>query len=200
VRVAADAKLTYADYMTSPEDHHRWEVIDGRWARTPFPGTNHQLVVGELIGRIHNYIDTHWRGGFCFTYLAVILGPHDIYEPDIMVLTEEQIAAIHGDEHPSCVPPLCMEIIEDETRVQDRGIKKERYAAFGVSEYWIIDWQEETVEVYVLEGGSYTKLCAARGTDSIPSQNLPGLELQPAILFEDLHIWLRYQDPASDVP
>ncbi|MGI8687785.1 MAG: Uma2 family endonuclease [Thermomicrobiales bacterium] len=190
--MATKAKLTYADYMASPDgDHHRWEVIDDGWARTPFPGTNHQLVVGELLMAVANYLDGRRQSSECFTYLAIILGPHDMYEPDVMVLTAQQLREAPDDEHPRGVPQLCVEVIEDATRTQDRGIKRERYAHFGVPEYWIVDWEEETVEVYVLEDGAYTKLCAAREADMIPSRALPGIELQPAMLFKDISFWLR---------
>lgn len=190
--VATKTKLTYADYMASPEgDHHRWEVIDGEWARTPFPATNHQLVVGELLTAVANYLDDSRQSGECFTYLAIVLGPHDIYEPDVMVLTAQQLQETPDDEHPRGAPQLCVEVIEDATRAQDRGIKRERYAHFGVPEYWIVDWEEETVEVYTLEDGAYTKLCAAREADMISSRALPGIELQPAMLFKDISFWLR---------
>lgn len=189
--MATKTKLTYADYMASPEgDHHRWEVINGEWARTPFPGTNHQLVVGELLTVVATYLDSSRQSGECFTYLAIILGSHDIYEPDVMILTAQQVReALDG--HPRGVPNLCIEVIEDATRVQDRGIKREQYAHFGVPEYWIIDWEEEMVEGYVLEDDAYTKLCVAREADTIPSRALPGIELRPAQLFEDLSFWLR---------
>jgi len=60
-----------------------------------------------------------------------------------------------------------------------------------VQEYWIIDWEEETVEVYALEDSAYTKLCVARDADVIPSRALPGIGLRPGMLFEDLSFWLR---------
>ncbi|MGI8855923.1 MAG: Uma2 family endonuclease [Thermomicrobiales bacterium] len=186
------AKLTYADYLASPEgDHHRWEVIDGEWARTPFPGTNHQLVIGELLMTVAKYLDGSQQDGECFTYLAIILGPHDIYEPDVMILTAQHLREVPDEGHPRGVPKLCMEVVEGATRAQDRGIKRERYAHFGVQEYWIIDWEEETVEVYALEDSAYTKLCVARDADVIPSRALPGIGLRPGMLFEDLSFWLR---------
>lgn len=191
--VATRTRVTYGDYLASPEgDHHRrWEVINGEWARTPFPGTNHQLVIGDLLTTVAAYLDGSQQDDECFTYLAIILGPHDIFEPDMMILSAQQLRETPHEGHPRGVPKLCVEVVDDATRAQDRGIKRERYAHFGVPEYWIIDWEEGTVEVYALEGGSYTKLCVAREASLIPSRALPGIELRSAMLFKDLSFWLR---------
>lgn len=43
-----------------------------------------------------------------------------------------------------------VEVASESTAERDRGIKRRRYAHFGVPEYWIIDQTAGTVEVYRL--------------------------------------------------
>jgi Uma2 family endonuclease len=46
------------------------------------------------------------------------------------------------------VPDLIVECVAPDTADRDRGLKRERYAHFGVPEYWVIDAQARTVEIY----------------------------------------------------
>ncbi|HEY8291064.1 MAG TPA: Uma2 family endonuclease [Thermomicrobiales bacterium] len=182
--MATRTKLTYADYMKAPEgDHHRWEIIDGEWARTPFPGAMHQLAVGELMATVSQCLDTQGGSDHCFTYLAVILGPHDIYEPDLIVLTAQQLRETPDDEHPRCVPKLCVEITDETTRSQDRGDKYERYALFGVPEYWIVDHTTQSVETFLLEDAKYRLIACAHNDESVVSFAAPDLDLRVDSLF-----------------
>ncbi len=47
-------------------------------------------------------------------------------------------------------PDLAVEILSKSTKGNDYGIKFEDYAAHQVSEYWIINTEEESVEQYIL--------------------------------------------------
>jgi Uma2 family endonuclease len=46
-------------------------------------------------------------------------------------------------------PDLVVEVLSPSTESRDRGIKLERYRHYGVPEYWIVDPDEQTVEVWV---------------------------------------------------
>jgi Uma2 family endonuclease len=59
------------------------------------------------------------------------------------------------------VPDLAVEVISPRrerssgTEKTDRKEKFKEYEQAGVSEYWLVDTQERTIEVYVLREGKY---------------------------------------------
>jgi Uma2 family endonuclease len=62
-------------------------------------------------------------------------------------------------------------------------VKYERYAYYGVREYWIIDPDPQTVEVFVLENGIYRLFNVAHTGDDIRSRVLPELSIPASSLF-----------------
>jgi Uma2 family endonuclease len=92
----------------------------------------------------------HQLGQVLYAPVDVIFGDGDYLEPDIVFLRNEHkhYKARRGIEGP---PDLVVEVLSRSTASQDRGIKRERYAHFGVPEYWIIDPDRRRVDVYRLQ-------------------------------------------------
>jgi len=78
---------------------------------------------------------------------------------------------------------LCIEIASPSTRKRDRTTKYDRYAHFGVPEYWIVDPLARTTEVFVFNGTTYASQGITSGSHAVPSQVLPNLRLRVASLF-----------------
>jgi Uma2 family endonuclease len=114
----------------------------------------------------------------------VVLGPSDVYEPDVVYISRERSVMINARGVMQGPPDLCIEVASDSTRRVDRTVKFERYAYFRVPEYWIVDTQTQAVAVFVLEADTYTLLGTAHGDDRIPSRVLPHLELRASLLFK----------------
>ncbi len=72
------------------------------------------------------------------------------YEPDIVFFKKEISQHFTDDQLIFPAPNLAVEILSKSTKGNDYGIKFEDYAAHGVSEYWIINTEEESVEQYIL--------------------------------------------------
>ncbi len=53
-----------------------------------------------------------------------------------------------------------------------------------VAEYWIVDYQKKTVEVYVLINGDYDMVSFADETGEIESVLLQGLKIRVTTLFD----------------
>ena len=69
-------------------------------------------------------------------------------QPDVLVVCDrEKIVPTHVYG----APDLIMEILSPATRKIDMNIKHSKYAAAGVSEYWLIDPDKKKVVVYDLE-------------------------------------------------
>jgi Uma2 family endonuclease len=82
--------------------------------------------------------------------------------PDLMVLTEEAAAALHGAKRSillSDMPPpaLVVEVVSPGTKNEQRDYryKRSEYAARGIQEYWIVDAIASQVMVLTWVSGLY---------------------------------------------
>lgn len=77
----------------------------------------------------------------------VLFGEGDYLEPDLVFVRRGRtdLVSPRGIEGP---PDLVVEILSQATAGRDRGIKRERYAHFGVPEYWVVDADARHIEVY----------------------------------------------------
>lgn len=80
-------------------------------------------------------------------------------------------------------PYFVIEILSPSTEKYDRGIKSDDYAVHGVTEYWIVDAEAQTVEQYLLLGDAY-ELKIKAYTGNIQSVAIAGLELPIRALFD----------------
>jgi Uma2 family endonuclease len=180
--MATRTKLTYEDYETLPDDGNRYEIIDGEVFLSPPPITAHQWASAQLSRLIGNHVMQQNLGYVFCAPFAVHLSPHDVFEPDVLFISESKMSLVDR-RGMNGVPDLCIEIASPSTCSRDRTAKYERYAYFGVPEYWIVDANAQTVEVFSLENHSYLLLAVARGDEVIVSRVLPDLELRASALF-----------------
>ena len=141
---------TYAEFARLPDDGNRYEVIAGELYVTPSPRWIHQRVAFRLGFLIERFLEEHGFGGFLSTGpIDVLFGEGDYLAPDLVFVRQEREAIVkpRGIE---AAPDLVVEVVSDSTARRDRGIKRERYAHFGVPEYWVVDVEAQRVEVYRL--------------------------------------------------
>ena len=145
-------KLTYRDYCRFPDDGKRHEILDGEHHVTPAPRLTHQTVVTELILQIRPQVRE--KGLVYGAPVDVHLSEVDILQPDLVVIAPDRRHILTPTKIKGA-PDLVVEVLSSSTEARDRGLKKRRYAAGGVPEYWIVDLEEHVVEQHVLEGGEY---------------------------------------------
>ena len=166
-----ELKYTYYDYC-SWDDGERWELIDGvPYAMSPAPMRKHQDVSGALFNQLYNFL----KGKPCKAYHApfdVRLNADEdddtVCQPDIVVVCDKSKLDEKGCNG---APDLIMEILSPSSLRMDRVIKLEKYRQVGVREYWIVDPEMHSAEVYILDGGRYY---AASHIDEAPVGVLPG--------------------------
>ena len=185
-------RYTYADYLTWMDDKRR-ELIDGFFHLMSAPKRRHaftSLNLGMLIG---DFIKKN--KGKCRIYLAPfdVRLPlyesidndkvYDVFQPDISVICDLSKLDENG-----CIgaPDLVVEITSPSTKVYDWNRKFVRYEKAGVREYWIVDPQAKTTNVFILQpDGAYDE-----GTEYDSNQKAPvfifeGLEIDLSEIFED---------------
>jgi Uma2 family endonuclease len=175
-------KLTYADLLLWPEDGQRHELIDGEHSVSGSPTVRHQRVLRDLFMALAAFVEQHGLGEVLFAPLDVLLSDHDVLEPDLFYVARERSSllaerCVHG------APDLVVEVRSQSTRTRDLGPKRSCYEKFGVAEYWVVDPDEETLDVFRQShaGGSglhhVARLHRAAGGGPLTSPLFPGLAL-----------------------
>ena len=134
-------KLDYNDYCAIPPDGKRYELIDGEVHVTPAPSPLHQRLVGNLFVVLR----AHFRhpAEVFVSPIDVILTPHDVVQPDLVVVANPSQVSTRGIEG---APLLVVEVLSATTTVYDRTTKSLRYAALGLPHYWIVDRESRRLE------------------------------------------------------
>ncbi|MEX0867026.1 MAG: Uma2 family endonuclease, partial [Pirellulales bacterium] len=86
--------------------------------------------------------------------IDVHLAEFDVVVPDFVVLLPAN--RIVTPTKIKGVPDLLIEILSPSTREYDRTLKRKRYEAAGVPEFWLVDPENHTVEQLILRDGKYT--------------------------------------------
>lgn len=179
-----DGRWTYEEYMKLPVENTRYEVIAGELYVTPTPPVLHQVALSQLFFPMYRWADEEHGLGILFLGpLDVLFGEGDFIEPDGLFARRDRAEIIkdHGIEG---VPDLIVECVAPDTAERDRGLKRERYAHFGVPEYWVLDADARTVEIHRHHGRAYAlpEIVRDRWTWQ-PVAGGPMLELSlPAVL------------------
>lgn len=183
--IATQRPLTHDDLRDMPDDGQRYEIIGGELIVNPAPTWNHQRVIGELYRIIDDFARETGTGKVVFAPFDVVLGHHDIVEPDLVFIAVEQ-GRVPGDHNAFAgAPNLVVEVISPSSRQSDHVKKMALYARAGVPEYWIADPEKNALVINVLTGGKYVP--AEPDADGwLASRVLRGLRVDPAIIFAGL--------------
>jgi len=175
-------KLTYEDYAEFPEDGLRHEILDGEHYMTPSPRPQHQLASMNLSAALWNYCRHTGAGAVYSAPIDVLLSEHDIVVPDLIFVAAGRVGVV-GEVNVQGTPDLVVEILSPSTRKRDEGLKRRRYEALGVAEYWLVDPVKERVRVYRREGGGFGGSKDIGPKDRLESPLLPGFALAVKDIF-----------------
>jgi Uma2 family endonuclease len=166
---------TEADYLAL-ESSRFVELANGCLEVLPMPTYLHHLIVKFIFVQLETFLGTHPVGTVVFAPLPVRLGERWYREPDLVFLSNERRAKT--DRYPEGAD-LVIEVVSegDESRKRDLVVKRQEYAAAGISEYWIVDPAERQIVVLTLEGSSYREAGTYRSGEAAASVLLPGFSV-----------------------
>ncbi len=173
-------KLDYSDYVATPDDGKRYEIVDGDLYVTPSPTPTHQRVSQRLERQLEDYFHRRAIGEVFHAPIDLILSDHDIFVPDVLVVSNPALVSRRGIEGP---PVLVVEILSPSTRAQDRGVKARRYAELGIAHYWIVDPEEGRIEFHRLTEGCYRCVREAAGDGTVDDLGWDGLAIDLTALW-----------------
>jgi Uma2 family endonuclease len=113
--------------------------------------------------------------------LPLTLGRRNEPEPDLSVVRADSVSR---ERHPGTAV-LVIEVARDSLR-KDRRVKGALYARHGVPEYWIVNLEEQVVEVFLEPdgaAGAYRRSRSFTTAETLASEALPEISFPVAELF-----------------
>ena len=171
-------RWTVRDLDVMPDDGgwKRYEIINGELLVTRAPHIRHQSAGGNIHFELEAW-SRQTRLGKPYQTPGVIFSPTDAVIPDVVWISKERLVnGIDEAGHLVVTPELMIEILSPgEQNVQrDKEFKLKLYSLYGVQEYWIVNWQLQTMEVYRRSEAQLGLVGTLLSKDSLKSPILPG--------------------------
>jgi Uma2 family endonuclease len=129
-----------------PDDGNRYEVVHGELLVTPAPRFDHQLLVSRLAVAIANYLKREPVGIMLTSPADISWGRDVLVQPDVFVVPHDEAKSREWARIRTLL--LVVEVLSPSTARADRFTKRHRYQDAGVPLYWIVDGDEQRVEVW----------------------------------------------------
>jgi len=186
-RLAEEARRRRAFYQDMTDDC-KMEFIEGEVIMHSPAKAKHVRVKSNILRLMQNFV-IHHHLGEVFDEKALCVFPRNDYEPDIVFFSPDKAVTVGPDTMKFPVPDLAVEVLSESTEKRDRGVKFEDYEAHGVSEYWIVDAEEEIIEQYLIKNGRFD-LQLKSGSGDISSSVIKGFTV-PIRAFFDAQVSLE---------
>ncbi len=173
---------TYADYLQTSDDEC-WELIEGKLTMTPSPITKHQRISRELEFLIYNYLRDHQAGEVFDAPYDVVFDNKNVFQPDLIIVLNGRKEIIK-EKNIQGAPDIVIEILSESTSKLDAVQKKNLYARFGVTEYWIVDGGSETIELNSFPEDTYRQIKMFSVKDTFKCDLLDGFKFELADVFK----------------
>jgi Uma2 family endonuclease len=123
----------------------RAEYIDGRLVMAPSPLRRHQTASHRLT----NVLESVLNPGFGIVEAWSWKPGRDEFVPDILVYpsTNEQVRY-------TGIPVLVVEVLST-SPVRDLVVKMNKYAAYGLDRYWVLDPEKRELYVFARPGATF---------------------------------------------
>jgi Uma2 family endonuclease len=162
-------------------DEVRAELIDGEIYVAATPFREHQLAVGAIHARLLAWVRA--RGGLVLIApMDVHLPSGDVVEPDVIYVREDRKAIV--PDWVRGAPDLAVEVVSTSHPERDRIVKRALYARNGIPEYWIVELDEQAIQVLRLADGGYEPLAYFERPAVLTTPTLPGFALPLDEVFE----------------
>lgn len=178
-------RWTYDEFARLPNDGNRYEIIGGELYVSPAPNPIHARVAARITRVLDTFAEETGLGGVFTGQIDILFGEGDYFEPDILFVCQDRIDIVtnRGVEG---APDLVVEVLSPTTALRDRHLKRDRYALFGVAEYWIVDPVAKQIEIYRRdEGWERPAVIATESYEWVPVSGGPTLTLNVSALLRD---------------
>ncbi len=179
----AIGQWTYEKMLRELPTESRYEIRHSDLIDMPSPSEKHQELQFRLTLLFGNYIVANRLGKFYQAPFDVILDKGNVVQPDLLFILNENKKIIK-ERGVFGSPDLVIEIVSKGSVIRDYVEKKEDYECFGVKEFWLIDPQNEIIQVFSLENDKYKPFSSADENGVVKSKILNGFEIKWEDIFE----------------
>jgi len=127
-----------------PEDGTRYELLEGMLLVTPAPNFAHQVVATRLATALTTAVRE--SGAVVVAVGAIQRGKHTQLQPDVLVCPPGVRPTLNWRDIRGWW--LAVEVLSPSSRLYDREVKRGAYLALGVEEYWIVNPEDCSVELW----------------------------------------------------
>ena len=194
--MSTTTRWTSADLESLPDDGTRYEIIDGELYMSKQPHFYHQDVCGELQVTLSIW-NRAAKLGRVVAAPGLIFAEDDDVAPDLVWISNDRLpVCLEADGKLHDAPELVIEVLSPgrANERRDREAKLKLYSRRGVSEYWIVSWQNRTVDVYRRRDAELTLAGSFGEGDALMSALLPGFSCPVSDLFARIPLGNNEED------
>jgi len=147
IAIPKKKKYTYKDYAKLPEGAP-YQLIGGELIMTPAPTPYHQYISGNIYSVLKQFVERNNLGQVYYSPIDVYFEETETYQPNIIFISKERLNII-SETKIEGAPDLVIEILSPATAYYDLKKKFKIYEKHGVKEYWIVDPEEKSIEIYI---------------------------------------------------
>ncbi|MFP4229062.1 MAG: Uma2 family endonuclease [Salinivenus sp.] len=175
-------RYTYEDYRQLPEGAP-YELIRGQLVMSPAPTPYHQIIQANLFFELSKVVREGNQGRVVGPPLDVRLDDTTVLQPDLVYLATARTDRI-GEQAIEGAPDLVAEILSPATAHRDLTEKKRLYEIHGVREYWVVDPEQQAVEVFAHTEEGFMQRARVVEEGTVTSGLLNALEVRLSDLFQ----------------
>ena len=173
---ASKEHYTFADCLAWDE-RDRIEIVNGEAIMMSPPTRAHQEILMELARQLANFLEGKKYKVYPAPFAVRLFGqdgdaPENVdtmVEPDISVVCDNSKLDKYGCKG---APDMVVEILSPSTRRHDRLVKLGLYQQAVVREYWIVDPENRSVQVFLLDEMGALRLREDYGREDIAKVNV----------------------------
>ncbi len=162
-----------------------YEIIDGELFVTRAPDWKHQAVCINIGTVLKLWSDQSGLGQAAISP-GIVFSESDAVIPDVVWPSHERLAQwLDQAGHLTAAPELVVEVLSlgKANEQHDQEAKLKLYSVRGVLEYWIVNVQSQSVEVYRRENALLKLAATLYSQDELTSLVLPGFRCWVSQLF-----------------
>lgn len=141
----------FYDWSSGAENSERgFELVRGRVIEGPPPNKTHGVISGNIAGNMWNYCRQSGQGYITTNDAGTLLekDPDTVRGPDVADFTDAETFAELHPKYGEVPPVLAVEVLSPSDKVSNVLRKVNDYLDNGVAVVWLVDPEEEVVQVF----------------------------------------------------